>query len=86
MSKILLLFYRNFGLDQGRGQIADEKYQRREPCVEQNRFFPGPVREVEIFLVFAFQASESMLHILTIRSFQEFMAIDLHAKKKLCGV
>ena len=45
-----------------------------------------PAREVEIFLGFAFQASESMLHILTIRSFQEFMAIDLHAKKKLCGV
>ena len=42
-----------------------------------------PAREVEIFLGFAFQASESMLHILTIQSFQEFMAIDLHAKKKI---
>ena len=39
MSKILLLFYRNFGLDQGRGQFADEKYLRREPGVVQDRFF-----------------------------------------------
>ena len=39
MSKILLLFYRNFGLDQGRGKLADEKYQRREAGVVQDRFF-----------------------------------------------
>ena len=60
MSKILLLFYRNFGLDQGRGKLADEKYQRREAGVVQDRFSLEPAREVEIFLGFAFQPSESM--------------------------
>ena len=41
-----------------------------------------PAREVEIFLAFAFQPSESMLNISTIRSFQEVTAIGLYAKKK----
>ena len=39
MSKILLLFYPKFDLDQGRGQFADEKYQRSESGVVQDRFF-----------------------------------------------
>ena len=83
MSKILLLFYRNFGLDQERGQIANEKYQRREPWVVQNRFFSRTCqRGRNVSWSVAFQASESMLHILTIRSFQEFMAIGLHANKR----
>ena len=38
-------------------------------------------REIEIFLGFAFQPSESMWNISTIRSFQEFMAIGLYPKK-----
>ena len=38
MSKILL-FHRNFGLDQGRKQIVDKKCQRREPGVLQDQFF-----------------------------------------------
>ena len=38
-------------------------------------------REVEIFLGFAFQPSESMQNILNNRSIQELMAIGLYAKK-----
>ena len=42
-------------------------------------------REVEIFIGFAFQPSESMQNILNNRSIQELMAIVLYAKKK-CSV
>ena len=59
MSKILL-FYRNFGLDQGESKFLTKNAKGASLVFYRISFSLEPAREVGIFLGFAFQPSESM--------------------------
>ena len=87
MSKILLLFYRNFGLDQGRGQFADEKYQRREAGVVQDWFFSRTCqrsRNISWFRFSIFRKHvEHFGHLIVSRVYGYW---SISRKKKLCGI